>query len=818
MTDTRKERARRLIKIEPAPVAPVAEAVAPAVALATYPDRRRPVVDAERELAEVIRSFFGDGLTRGAVAEHKFATNAFESAIMSSTSLILPEPPEPPAWLVRVEAGLGKSRAGKAAIATAHRANPFLQIDYIVPRHELVEDVVADLLADYGVTAEAFRGYGRPDPRPEAVGNLMCQNIAAYNDALKCGVNIRQSICHTGDVPDAPRCEFASKCGREAQRLKTSRVWVYPSQAAYHARPDFIPPADLLVADEKFIGGAVDSKAIKIRLPDIAAVAGDYNGALIDILVSSSERRTLTRSVLEGKGITADGARRMSKIELGRADVLVIRPGMSEAARKAAIRERGRAIKHARHMVDFWAEVAAFLDAGHEESGRIWIIDSETFGFRPLKTVHESWRTATLILDATAPDADLLSTVLDLNVEEKADIVAHWSPYVWTRQITGAPVGMYALGIRTDEKTGKSVIVKDGKRNRADIWRFIRARAGLIDGDLCVITYKALVEEWQRLAALPDDDPDKVILPDNVRFAYFGNLSGLNDFENVAGLIVIGRLLPPVLEMEAMAAVFTGVPVPEADRTWIEQKDGTKWLGYAKVDGGILTASGAVVATKMYRHNNATVEALRELVTEAELIQAIGRARAHRRSCGATCHIDIVSDIPLPIVVDTVEPWSGVERGALGDMAGAGMWIGNRRDVGDAFPGMSQHQGRDASRRLGRNSLYESILIRSFDPTSPPLIALPRRVTYQREGAGEKANKAITLPCGPQTEAEVRDWLESRLGGTMARVEVERLKARNSATALAMFAKIGRDTSAFLSALHAATSWIEPEAADATDE
>lgn len=77
----------------------------------------------------------------------------------------------------------------------------------------------------------------------------------------------------------------------------------------YHKRPDFIPEADLLVADEKFIGGAVDSKATKILLSDIADVAGDYNGALVDILQESPGRRPLTRSALEAKGITADGAR-----------------------------------------------------------------------------------------------------------------------------------------------------------------------------------------------------------------------------------------------------------------------------------------------------------------------------------------------------------------------------------------------------------------------------------------------------------------------------------------------------------------------------
>jgi hypothetical protein len=777
--DARKERAKRLIKIEPATLAPVETSVAQVV-LPTYNIDRKTVEEAERKLAYVSRTFFGDGLTHGAVAEYRLAMNAFESTFSTCALLIPPEPPEPPAWLVRVETGLGKSHVGKAMIAAAIKANPVLQIDYIVPRHELAEDVVADL-AKLGVDAEVYRGYKRPDPRPGAPPEAkMCLDIAAYEDALACGANIRQSICDLGES----RCALADMCGREAQRRKRSRVWVYPSQSLYHKRPDFIPEADLLVADEKFIGGAVDSKVAKILLSDIAAVAGDCNSALVDILQGSPGRRPLTRSALEAKGITADGARRMSKIELGRADVPVIQPGMTKEQRAAVIRDRSRSIKHARHMVDFWAEIATFLDAGHEESGRIWIDDSETFGFRPLKPVHESWRTATLILDATAPSPELLSTVLGLRVAEKADIVAHWSPYVQTRQITGAPVGMCALGIRSDEKTGKSVIVDEGKRNRADILRFIQARAGLIHGDLLVVTYKALVEEWERAGGLPN----------NVRLAYFGNLSGLNDFENVAGLIVIGRLLPPVLEMEALAAVFSGTPVPESDRTWIERKDGTKQLSYAKVDGGILTASGAVVATKMFQHKSPLVEALRQLVTEAELTQAIGRARAHRRTAGAACWIDIVCDIPLPIVVDTVEAWDKVERGALGDMAGSGMWLSGRRDIERAFAGVSERQAKDAVKRLGTNPFKESILIRDSSPTSPPpLVALPRRVTYQKRGSGNDETTAIALPHGPQTEAEARAWLEDRLG-PMAHVEVERLKARNSAPALAMFAKMWRDS------------------------
>jgi hypothetical protein len=64
-------------------------------------------------------------------------------------------------------------------------------------------------------------------------------------------------------------------------------------------------------------------------------------------------------------------------------------------------------------------------------------------------------------------------------------------------------------------------------------------------------------------------------------------------------------------------------------------------------------------------------------------------------------------------------------------------------------------------------------------------------VTYQKSGSGNDGTTALALPQGPQTEAEVHAWLEDRLG-PMAHVEVEQMKARNSAPALAMFAKAWR--------------------------
>jgi hypothetical protein len=99
-----KERAKRRIKIERMTLAPVEPAVATTV-LPTYEDARTTVEEAERKLADVFAAFFGDSLAHGAMAEYRLAMNAFESSSRNCTSLILPEPPEPPVWLVRVEAG-----------------------------------------------------------------------------------------------------------------------------------------------------------------------------------------------------------------------------------------------------------------------------------------------------------------------------------------------------------------------------------------------------------------------------------------------------------------------------------------------------------------------------------------------------------------------------------------------------------------------------------------------------------------------------------------------------------------------------------------
>jgi hypothetical protein len=751
----------------------------------TYPDNRMAVDDARKVLADLIRDFFGDRdptVLLGAVREYRAASNAFRARLPGAPLL----EPKPPAWLVRVEPGLGKTALAIAAIA----ASRGLQVDYVMPRHKL-GDEIAKRFAKHGVRAEVYRGYDRPDP--EAPGHKMCRDTPAYEAARDCGANIRSSIC---GAEGGPQCKLADVCGRERQRHATSKVWILPAALLPHKRPDFIPEADLVIIDERFHMNTVRDKATSVRLADIADAGSErlndderilaerYRRALVNILQGSddnADRKHLSRAALLAQGIAASDARHMSDFEHRRATINRLTPDMDAAERKRIVREDGKAIRHARVMADFWREIGDFLDAGHDAAGRIWIKDAETFGFRPLMPVHESWHAPTLILDGTAPDADLLSIALGLPVSPKADITARYSPHVMVRQITNAPVGMWQLGIRD----GK--VVADGKRNRNDILRFIKLRAAQTRGDLVVISYKRLLEAFEQVG-----------LPKNVKTCHFGALSGLNDFERAAGLIVIGRQLPQALEIEALAEAFSGQPMPLGDRVPRPTKGSAERPMYPKVSGCILLASGEVVGTTMYRHHNPVAEALRWQSVEGELIQAIGRARALGRTAETPCSIDIVCDVPLPIVVDVVEVWE--RPGAVAEMSEAGVLLTNARDMMTVF-GLTEREAR-RDRGLGRFPI-ESIHNRETSESS-------RRVRYQPTGAGHKSRDAIVLPNGPRTPSKVCEWLEEKIG-PMAAVEAMGCSVQPGARKrrLAIFEHIGRMTFDWVRRLGAVAEMFE---------
>jgi len=146
----------------------------------------------------------------------------------------------------------------------------------------------------------------------------------------------------------------------------------------------------------------------------------------------------------------------------------------------------------------------------------------------------------------------------------------------------------------------------------------------------------------------------------NVKIAQFGALRGLNAYKGVRALIMFGRQLPKVEVVEGMAERVSGVP--------LDPKLCGRWR---KVDRKIDTRDGRAVVIRHIEHSDPLCEAIRESICEHELIQAVGRGRAIRRTADKPLDVYIVGNVPLPFLADSIKKWSDVSAaGWQGELAG----------------------------------------------------------------------------------------------------------------------------------------------------
>ncbi|ABD08007.1 hypothetical protein RPB_3311 [Rhodopseudomonas palustris HaA2] len=669
--------------------------------------------------------------------------------------------PAMPVSVLKVETGIGKTFGLLDALAEMKG-----RIAVAVPNHGLAEQTVADLRAR-GVNAEVYRGYDAQDP--QSPGHAMCRNPAALKAAQALSVSVRKTVC-VADGGEVKRCPFADECGAERQRKLTARVWVFPSVMLTNQRPDFIADFDALVIDEGFIDNCI---AAPVTIP-VASLVGSIDGPYNAIeraalhrgrqwLVSAAMKMCevggvwLSRASLDAGEIDAEHAGWLADLELRRITAGDLTPGMSPAAMRKTVARRGAENKASRALSDLWREVEAFHLEGHDLSGRIRI-ENGAITVTALRPVHPDWHLPTLVLDATPPpDLSLLDIAFgapDATARIVADVLAKWPKHVEVRQLLGATVSKNGLGLRPG--------MEPATRNIRDLLRRVRVLAAeAAPARIGIIAQKALLDY------IRDD------LPPNVIPLHFGKLAGMNNMRNVAGLVVIGRQAPWPANVEREAGVWLGYPV---EPTGFENVR-------AKVGGRTVTVN---------RHRHPLVDALRWLVTDAGLLQAVGRLRPHRRS--RPCWLEIINDVVLDLPSVVATDWS--PPGAVADMMAAGVVLTNKRDAMAMF-GVSDWEARSIGGvvEVGLESLLENPY-RDSNPTSPKqpkgsgedtnrgrrAPAKTRRVIYRKVGPGQKVNQALILPYViPGGEKAVREVLESKLGIDLASLEIERVLAKDSA-------------------------------------
>jgi putative DNA primase/helicase len=607
-----------------------------------------------------------------------------------------------------------------------------------VPRHRLGDEIVTDLSA-HGIAGRVYRG--RESVDPEAPGEKMCRDL----DRAELLNGAVASISLKGCKHGAAECEFYRDCGYQRQQRRTPQVWIVPHQLLFLERPDFIPQPGSLAIDEAFWNASLHGtdrpyllwlddleKYRAVFYPSSSSLRCDVR-ASNDLLVISQRVAhllwkepdgCLRRSSLVEAGITLAELNTALRLEWRRKIEPQVEPGMP----LPVVRERCRGIIEHNQMVArlarFWRLLTDTLEATEVERSP-WldfqkaVRGSSGRGQAPAVSmvwrddIHPSWAAPTLVMDATMPVA--IVRQFFPNLEPPIHIDAPM-PHTRVRQITDRPMTAQML-IPNATAGDKSQHAQNANVERVHRLLEVRARE-MSPGKVLVVCQKGLE------ASLMAGTQAGRYLPPNVELAHFNAITGLNAWQDVALVIVIGRTEPSPRTVERIArAIF------RADVVEIEP-DSAGEIKYPLVTRGIRLRDGRGIAVRGPQHPDESVEIVRWAICEAELVQAIGRGRGIRRTEANPLAIDIITNIVLPIEVDELTTWDDIQPTLAKVMWARGAVPMSFGDMAASYPDL--FPSRDAAQKaLNRENPGQTSIESYLLDVCPGF----QSITYRRAGA-----------------------------------------------------------------------------------
>ena len=315
------------------------------------------------------------------------------------------------------------------------------------------------------------------------------------------------------------------------------------------------------------------------------------------------------------------------------------------------------------------------------------------------------------------PDLAILQ-VLHPEAEIVADIRVAMPPSVQIRQLLNAPT--------SSRKLIETTRLKDRDQHLNALWRYVIQRWIETDKQPSLVICQMNVAVWLK---------DK--LPDGITVAHYNAIAGLDNFKDVRLLILVGRTQPGPEAIEILAGTLS------ASESIKVAAGGQGFVWYDQVPRGIRLRNGGAAAVDGDRHPDPFAELVRQLITEAELLQALGRGRAVNRTEKTPLDIDLLFNTCLPVTVDAVTNWT--EPSLLIVTAAKGVMLASPVDMVRIWP-MIWPNDKAADRTLSKGI---------------PVLTGFRRFNYQLVGPKMKPRAAyIDLDLIP----DPRVWLEARLG------------------------------------------------------
>lgn len=680
----------------------------------------------------------------------KAAADAFFVAVQAGADETL-------AHGIRADVGTGKSAIVRQAIAELLAAMRELgdarTIVIAAPYHALAAEAVAlfnqhPLARKHGLRAAQWRGRQADDPSQP--GKTMCQDLDRIEAAQVAGAgDIEKACCHR-EMPDgAPSdCPFYQLCGYQKQKRQGSAdLWFVAHEILFSQKPAIIGDVAAKVIDESFwqsgLIGVDGSLALTLEMLRLAPTPDGLDGqylqharsVLADVL-TKHPNGPMIRHALLSANVTLEMAHKAYRLEWSLHRPPDLHPGMTReqfaAAKRAADPNRT-----ARRLARLWHSVAALLsDDGPAMSG--WASlgvdhlpdgDVRKIFMKGRRDFSKGWTCPTLLIDATlAPD---LARFYLPTLEVTADI-AVTIPHARVIQIEGRSNSKRRL-INTEGTTATEQ--RRRAKHRDELGGTIRKITRKLPGSNGLVVSQLEVENWLR---------EYGNLPASVELAHYNALAGRDCWKNVRFLILIGRVSPRPADVQAMAEALSGAAVEHIDGPFPRRQVARQMAG-----GWARPAEAAY-------HPNPLCETIRHQITEAEIIQAVGRARAVNRKAADPVTIFLLTNVAVDLPVDQLMPAKTLDPDAIDEqMDAGGVAFLNSTHAAQAYPSRTSAGWKSALQAAGK---WDAIPNKdSFSGSTSHF----RRVKYQLPGQGQKPAEALV---DPTQVADPRAWIEDMLG------------------------------------------------------
>ena len=750
----------------------------------TYPDKAKPLAETRKDTQDFVAEFMLQTRSSWEVEKQAYeqACDEWRSAKREAEEngevFTAPEPilPMPPIDVLAPDVGVGKTFAAISQIARyIYRKRyldkePFQPIVILAPTIELAEELKSEA-SRHGIKNVGIMR-GRLQSNPEGTSKKMCMDPKRIKAIESFSGNARDHACGTGAVGYS--CPLYAQCEYQKQRkaLQSKDVVIMAHNYLFGPPPikNFKP--EFIVIDEditksaipegNFRNAAQDERDIRLDaltkkrlVPDTKGRSGREN---TEFLMDCSYRlhralqdcpeKELMREALERHDLTARDCKSAMHLERLRikepedvfpkldTDTLVKRAKKTENTRPYYI------------LTSMWGLLADFLDDLDQTiCATVRRVGEKTLRILKKREIHECYQVPMLLLDATFSPEVFRSIFYEPNRYLAAEAK---KPHQYVRQIIDTNVATSSF---TEDKKPAPIAY--------DVYNHIqtssRLFAGKGHGSYDVLVVLPLQVEF--LFCAEEFFPP---LPDNVALAHFNALRGKNAWEGVANLIVVSRSLPQVCDIEEKAEAARQVAIARLE----PNEDGHYFFRRMDKALRLVDGCGQIVSGQWY-HPDTVAEGLRWAIQEAELIQAIGRARGVNRTEENPLVVDIITNTALPVTVHETMPLSRLVPDRFDFMAMNGAIPSNGKDQCMAYSGLydTPKAAERAWERLKGNNPHltvESYIIAKWGElisrgANPPVT---HKVQYRNDGA---RGPAKTFIYNAVLHPSPLDWLQKHV-------------------------------------------------------